>query len=216
MKSHKTLLRELQIKGDIPVNSSIYPTNKLQLSKYSWLTLLPKNLFQQFQRVANIWFLIVSIFQLLPYQLNPTDSWTTIAPLSILLLISLSQDAYNDFLLSKKLKRLNESVYGIWNGEDFVAVQSQDILVGQIILLNVNDLVPADVILLSRSRLQDSIFLDMTNLLGVSTCEKKKGLDKVEKALGIETEEIGLGCLSGIVKLPEPTPSIRCFFQEVS
>ena len=169
------------------------------------LTLLPKNLFEQFQRVANIWFLIVSIFQLLPYQLNPTDSWTTVAPLSILILISLAQDAYNDYLLSKKLKRLNESVYGVWNGQDFIAKKSQDILVGQIILLQMNDLVPADIILLSRSKSNDSIFFDMTNLLGVSTCKKKSGLEKIEKALGIENETVELCSLSGTIKLPEPS-----------
>lgn len=206
MDSPKTQFREIPIGGNAPVNTSIYPSNKMHLSKYSWLILIPKNLFEQFQRVANIWFLLVSIFQLLPYQLNPTESWTTIAPLSVLILISLAQDAYNDFLLYKKLGKLNEEVYGIWFGDEFVGVKAENILVGQIILLKPGDRVPADIILLSRASNDDSVFIDMTKLLGVSTVKRRAGIEKVEKVLGIGNDIIDLQNLCGDIKLVEPSP----------
>jgi membrane protein YqaA with SNARE-associated domain len=76
---------------------SIYPSNFVSTSKYSIFSLLPKNLFEQFHRIANIWFLIVSVFQLLPLNLTPTSSWATIAPLSFVLFITLCKDAYLDY-----------------------------------------------------------------------------------------------------------------------
>ena len=212
MDSWKTLLREITITGSSPVTSSIYPSNKLHLSKYSWLLLIPKNLFEQFQRIANIWFLVVSIFQLLPYRLNPTESWTTIAPLSVLILISLCQDAYNDYLLYKKLRKLNEKVYGIWFETEFVGIKAESILVGQIILLKVGDRVPADIILLSRASNEDSVFMDMTNLLGVTEVKPRTGIEKVEKLLCIEDDLVDMHNLIGIVKLAEPSADYNSFY----
>jgi len=41
-----------------------YVRNKVRTSKYTLITFLPKNLFEQFRRVANIYFLALVILQL--------------------------------------------------------------------------------------------------------------------------------------------------------
>jgi hypothetical protein len=48
-----------------------YSSNVVTTSKYSVLTFLPKTLFEQFQRLANIFFLIVSGLQMFT-DLSPT------------------------------------------------------------------------------------------------------------------------------------------------
>ena len=50
---------------------NVYPNNYISTGKYTWYNFLPKNLFEQFHRVANIWFLTVSVLQLLPLNLSP-------------------------------------------------------------------------------------------------------------------------------------------------
>jgi len=40
-----------------------FATNKIQTHKYNPFTFLPVNLYQQFKRVANMWFLLVAILQ---------------------------------------------------------------------------------------------------------------------------------------------------------
>ena len=43
-----------------------YKTNKIHTSKYTWITFLPKNLFEQFYRFANMYFLFIQILNWLP------------------------------------------------------------------------------------------------------------------------------------------------------
>lgn len=66
--------RDIQLNRGKSDPTSIYPNNFISTAKYSIFSLIPKNLFEQFHRVANIWFLIVSIFQILPFGLSPTSS----------------------------------------------------------------------------------------------------------------------------------------------
>ena len=93
----KTEHRKIEFNNGRTEAGSIYPNNLVNTSKYTLISLLPKNLYEQFHRIANIWFLIVSIFQLLPLNLTPTSSWATIAPLSFVLAVTLAKDAYLDY-----------------------------------------------------------------------------------------------------------------------
>jgi hypothetical protein len=62
-----------------------YAMNRVRTAKYSLWTFLPKNLFEQFRRIANVYFLVVSLLQLqLPY--SPTNKYSTIVPLTLVLL----------------------------------------------------------------------------------------------------------------------------------
>mgnify|MGYP001028202247 CR=1 FL=1 len=47
-------------------DTDIFCSNKVVTAKYNVLTFLPKNLFEQFRRVANFYFLIMLILQLIP------------------------------------------------------------------------------------------------------------------------------------------------------
>ena len=42
---------------------SKFPNNFVRTAKYTVLNFVPKNLFEQFMRVANLYFLVVSILQ---------------------------------------------------------------------------------------------------------------------------------------------------------
>ena len=59
---------------------SRYPNNYVRTSKYTLLTFIPKNLIEQFMRVANLYFLIISGLQQIP-GVSPTGRWTTFGPL---------------------------------------------------------------------------------------------------------------------------------------
>ena len=72
-----------------------YFENSISTSRYNIITFLPKNLFEQFQRVANIYFTILLILQLIP-QISSLTPITTIIPLLFVLGITLAKDGVDD------------------------------------------------------------------------------------------------------------------------
>ncbi len=69
-------------------------SNYIKTSKYNLLTFLPECLMLQFVvRHANIYFLIVAVLQSMPI-ITPLNPVTAIAPLSLVLGISISREGY--------------------------------------------------------------------------------------------------------------------------
>uniref|UniRef100_A0A803T8E8 P-type ATPase N-terminal domain-containing protein n=1 Tax=Anolis carolinensis TaxID=28377 RepID=A0A803T8E8_ANOCA len=64
-------------------------------SKYNIFTFLPLNLFEQFQRVANAYFLFLLILQLIP-AISSLSWFTTVVPLILVLAVSAAKDAIDD------------------------------------------------------------------------------------------------------------------------
>lgn len=71
-----------------PANASArYVDNHVSTTKYNIVTFLPKFLYEQFSKYANLFFLFTAIIQQIP-NLSPTNRYTTIVPLGIVLLVS--------------------------------------------------------------------------------------------------------------------------------
>jgi hypothetical protein len=70
-------------------------TNEVTTGKYTIVTFLPVNLFEQFLRVANLYFLLMAILQLIP-GLSPTSWFTTVAPLVFVLAVNAIKEGYDD------------------------------------------------------------------------------------------------------------------------
>ena len=58
--------RRVPISGMTEEETKLYPTNYVTTAKYNIITFLPKNLFEQFCRVANLFFLLISALQVCP------------------------------------------------------------------------------------------------------------------------------------------------------
>ncbi|MFQ6640733.1 hypothetical protein Gotur_014519 [Gossypium turneri] len=73
-----------------------YKGNSISTTKYNVFTFLPKGLYEQFRRVANLYFLMVSILSATPY--SPVHPITNMVPLSLVLLFSLIKEAFEDWV----------------------------------------------------------------------------------------------------------------------
>ncbi len=73
--------------------------NSIRTTKYTILTFLPINLFEQFRRVANFYFLCIAMIQLAPGLTN-IDPSASIAPLIFVLAVTAIKEAYEDWVLN--------------------------------------------------------------------------------------------------------------------
>ena len=100
-------------------HSSEYCTNLVRTAKYSIISFIPVNLFNQFQRIANIYFLFIAILQFIP-GLSPTHWSTTVAPLVGVLTVNAVKEGYDDYFRPKSDKEVNNRKVNVLKGTAFV------------------------------------------------------------------------------------------------
>jgi hypothetical protein len=76
-----------------------FETNFVKTSRYTVFTFLPLNLFIQFQRLANFYFLVVATLAFTPY--SPMNGVTYLGPLFLVLAITALTDAVEDYARHK-------------------------------------------------------------------------------------------------------------------
>lgn len=83
-------------------------SNEIRTAKYTILNFIPKNLFEQFRRVANVYFLILIILQGIPIFSN-TNIFLAASPLVSILLVTGIKDAVEDWKRQKSDNLVNHS-----------------------------------------------------------------------------------------------------------
>ncbi|KAK6463093.1 putative phospholipid-transporting ATPase [Scheffersomyces coipomensis] len=73
-----------------------YVNNRITSSKYTIYSFLPKQLRAQFSKLANCYFMVVAIMQMIP-KWSTTGQYTTIIPLSIFMSISIAREGFDDW-----------------------------------------------------------------------------------------------------------------------
>ncbi|KAL1925325.1 uncharacterized protein VTP21DRAFT_208 [Calcarisporiella thermophila] len=75
---------------------TFFPKNKIRTSKYTLINFIPKNLFEQFRGVANLYFLFLAVLQLFPIFAGP-NAFLAPLPLLAILAITAIKDAIEDW-----------------------------------------------------------------------------------------------------------------------
>ncbi|KAJ3025977.1 UNVERIFIED_CONTAM: hypothetical protein HDU68_006389 [Siphonaria sp. JEL0065] len=105
--------------------------NTVRTARYTIVSFIPSQLVVQFSKVANIYFFMVSMLQIIP-NVSPTGRFTTIFPLSFFIIVSMIKEAYDDFFRHKQdaaennapVLRLSVSGPGIPNRGSIIRKQS--------------------------------------------------------------------------------------------
>ncbi|XP_076420194.1 phospholipid-transporting ATPase FetA isoform X3 [Peromyscus maniculatus bairdii] len=133
------------------------------------------NLFEQFQRLANAYFLILLFLQLIP-QISSLAWYTTVIPLIVVLSITGVKDAIDDVKRHQSDKQVNNrSVLVLMNGrveED----KWMNVQVGDIIKLENDHPVTADILLLSSSEPCGLTYIETADLDGETNLKVKQAI----------------------------------------
>nr|XP_033776132.1 probable phospholipid-transporting ATPase IM isoform X1 [Geotrypetes seraphini]XP_033776133.1 probable phospholipid-transporting ATPase IM isoform X1 [Geotrypetes seraphini]XP_033776134.1 probable phospholipid-transporting ATPase IM isoform X1 [Geotrypetes seraphini] len=178
----KVLEEERRVKAnDREYNEKFrYANNRIKTSKYNVLTFLPINLFEQFQRVANAYFLFLLILQLIP-EISSLSWFTTIVPLVLVLTITAVKDATDDYFRHKTDNHVNNRQSQVLVGGKLRNEKWMNVQAGDIIKLENNQFVVADLLLLSSSEPHSLCYIETAELDGETNL-------KVRQALPVTTD----------------------------
>ncbi|KAI0636462.1 phospholipid-translocating P-type ATPase [Trametes polyzona] len=96
----------------------VYCSNQVITSKYTVLTFVPRNLLEQFRRVANMFFLAIAILQFFSI-FSTVSPGLVILPLIIVLAITALKDGYEDIKRHQSDRSVNYSQVRVLKGGDF-------------------------------------------------------------------------------------------------
>ncbi|OKL62805.1 Phospholipid-transporting ATPase DNF1 [Talaromyces atroroseus] len=100
-----------------------FPRNKIRTAKYTPLSFVPKNLWFQFQNIANLYFLFIIVLGFFPI-FGVTDPGLNATPLIVILVLTAIKDAIEDWRRTMQDNQLNNSpVYRLTDWTNVNAVE---------------------------------------------------------------------------------------------
>ena len=121
---------------------------------------------EQFRKYANLFFLFTACIQQVP-GVSPTNQYTTIVPLGVVLLASAFKETQEDLKRHQSDGELNSRKTKVLRGDlTFEDRKWRNIRVGDIVRLESDDFIPADLILLTSSEPEGLCYIETSNLDG--------------------------------------------------
>lgn len=190
-----------------PANSANkYVDNHISTAKYNIATFLPKFLFEQFSKFANLFFLFTAALQQIP-NLSPTNRYTTIGPLIVVLCVSAGKELIEDYRRKTSDKSLNSSKARVLRGSSFEDTKWTNVAVGDIVRVESEEPFPADLILLASSEPEGLCYIETANLDGETNLKIKQAIP--ETCVMVSPSE--LSRLGGKLRSEQPNSSLYTY-----
>ncbi|CAN6331720.1 unnamed protein product [Urochloa humidicola] len=162
-----------------------YSGNSISTTKYNVVTFLPKSLFEQFRRVANVYFLATAC---LAYtDLAPFTSSSAVLPLVLVLVATMLKEAVEDWRRNQQDTEVNNRVTRVLDPNDggggFRDAKWKDVRVGDIVKVHKDEFFPADLVLLASSYDDAICYVETMNLDGETNLKLKQSLEATAAAL---------------------------------
>ncbi|KAJ3083920.1 phospholipid transporting ATPase [Rhizoclosmatium hyalinum] len=210
-----------------------FPANEISTSKYTVVTFIPKNLFEQFRRVANLFFLTLTVLQFFPdYEtINP---FVAALPFVFIIFMTAIKDGVEDTRRHSSDRQINGQITHtlVYNNKNSVFQTQRDqksvspakvtdasnawketkweeVEVGDILLLKNNEPIPADILILNSSEPDGLCYVETKNLDGETNLKIRNGL--------LETAQVGkdtIEALSGYcfrIESEHPNPNLYTY-----
>uniref|UniRef100_A0AAZ3R067 Phospholipid-transporting ATPase n=1 Tax=Oncorhynchus tshawytscha TaxID=74940 RepID=A0AAZ3R067_ONCTS len=175
-------LPEFQKKYFLCLKKSKYAGNGIKTYKYNALTFIPLNLFEQFKRAANLYFLALLILQIIP-EITTLPWYTTLVPLVLVLGITAIKDLVDDLARHRMDNEINNRKCEVLLDGRFQVSKWMNIHVGDVVRLKKNDHIPADILLLSSSNPNSLCYVETAELDGETNLKFKMGLKVTDERL---------------------------------
>lgn len=199
-----TLREKIQIDFGL-ANLSIQkklPDNRISTTKYTPSSFVPKSLFFQFKRAANIYFLIVSILTCLDF--SPKRPSSMIGTFSFVLLATMVKEFFEDYSRHKQDKASNDRKVLRLSSDGWGYVKCHKLKPGDIVKINKEEEFSADCLIVQSSNINGYCYIDTKNLDGETNLKEKSAIEDYK-----HLEE--LKDFNGVIKCEKTNENLHSF-----
>ncbi|KAJ0746731.1 putative P-type phospholipid transporter [Helianthus annuus] len=183
-----------------------YCTNYISTTKYNVITFLPKALFEQFRRVANLYFLLAAALSLTP--VSPFSPYSMIAPLIFVVGLSMAKEAVENWHRFMQDMKVNMRKVLVHSGDGvFVRKPWMKLEVGDVVKVEKDEFFPADLLFLSSSYEDGICYVETMNLDGETNLKVKRSL---EVTLPLD-DDASFKDFKATIKCEDPNPNLYTF-----
>lgn len=185
-----------------------FPGNAIKTTKYTLLLFIPMNLFEQFHRWANIYFVGLAILNFVPV-VNAFQPEVALIPICVIMSLTALKDAWEDFRRYLSDRKLNNTPCFIYSRKEkqFMERRWKDVRVGDFVKVVCNEIVPADLLLLHTSDPNGVCFIETANLDGETNLKQRKAMS----GLCISDPEFQPESLDSAVVCEKPNNNLNHF-----
>ncbi|GAV51759.1 hypothetical protein ZYGR_0AF02300 [Zygosaccharomyces rouxii] len=230
-----------------------YVGNEITSSRYTICSFLPRQIYAQFSKLANVYFFLVAILQMVPGW-STTGSYTTIVPLCVFMGISMAREAFDDFRRHRLDREENDRTVKVLRktnicynnptatNQNFTELNNnrsklssqgnldtrfhnfellserhgvniekrkwKDLRVGDFVLLNQDDWVPADLLLLTTDGDNNECFVETMALDGETNLKNKQPSAQLNK---LASAASGLANINAKIVVEDPNNDLYNF-----
>ncbi|KAM8890302.1 phospholipid-transporting ATPase VA isoform 1-T1 [Synchiropus picturatus] len=152
-----------------------FANNKIKTTKYTLLSFLPKNLFEQFHRFANVYFVFIALLNFVPV-VNAFQPELALAPVVFILSVTAIKDLWEDYRRHRSDQEINHMDCLVYSRSDkrYLEKYWKEVRVGDFIRLRCNEILPADVLLLSSSDPDNLCHIETATLDGETNLKQRQ------------------------------------------
>ncbi|GAM23485.1 hypothetical protein SAMD00019534_066600, partial [Acytostelium subglobosum LB1] len=187
---------------------SKFGNNTIKTTKYTLLNFIPKNLYEQFRRAANFFFLIILIIQVIPLHISAVNPYATIIPLIFVLAVTAVKEAIEDIKRRKHDITINNLPVRVFNGAVFEERPWKNLKVGDIVKVCKGESFPADLIVLNTSEQHGVCYIETSNLDGETNLKMRQAIPETFENLRNEAD---LALFRGRIECEHPNNVIYVF-----
>uniref|UniRef100_A0A9J8C8G7 Phospholipid-transporting ATPase n=1 Tax=Cyprinus carpio carpio TaxID=630221 RepID=A0A9J8C8G7_CYPCA len=149
--------------------------NKVRTTKYTFLSFIPKNLFEQLHRFANVYFIFLGALNFVPI-VNAFQPEISIIPIVFVMSITAVKDLWEDQRRRKSDQQVNNLLCDVFDRKQkrYVERRWADVCVGDLIRLCCNEIIPADMVLLHSSDPNGVCHIETANLDGETNLKQRQ------------------------------------------